>query len=130
MQSAQMNAISTFDGPIYLAGERVDGRLGIAKRYRELANDLAAQLSGFLAPSERLMLQRAAALAVLCEQDEARLLDGKDIDQENYRRNASALRGALIGLGVAKKSRDITKRESRLFDSHAAAVLDIDESDD
>ena len=115
------------NAPLYLAGERVDGRHLIARQYREHLNELAAQLGNFVAPSERMMLQRAAALAVLCERDEGKLLNGVDFDEEGYRRNAAALKAALVGLGMAKKSRDVTKREARAFDAHAAAVLDVED---
>lgn len=44
----------------------------------------------------------------------------------NYRRNAAALKAMLISLGMAKKSRDVTKADMRMFDQHAAAILDME----
>ena len=47
---------------------------------------------------------------------------GQTIDEENYRRNAQALGGVLIKLGMASKSRDITKASSRADDPFADAI--------
>jgi hypothetical protein len=126
-ENSNLSPNTPSNAPLYLAGERVDGRLVIARQYREHLNDLAAQLGNFVAHSERMVLQRAAVLALLCERDELKFLNGVDFDEEGYRRNGAALKAALVGLGMAKKSRDITKREARAFDAHAAAVLDVDD---
>ena len=117
------------EGPLYLAGEKVDGRTSLAKRYRELGNDLAAEMRNFIAPSEQILLRRAAMLALLCERSELAICEGKQIDEDSYRRNTVALRGALVALGLAAKSRDVKKSDRRSFDAHAQAVLDAVDED-
>lgn len=116
----------TSAGDLFLMGEKVDGRSLPARRYRDLFNDLALQSGGLIAPSEGMMLRRASMLAVLCERDEARMIAGEDVDEEGYRRNVAALKGVLIGLGLAKKSRDVTKGDSRFYDAHTAAILEAE----
>ncbi|MBO1022930.1 hypothetical protein IPV08_23515 [Methylobacterium sp. SD274] len=113
---------------LVIDGERVDQRSITARRWRSSLADLAMQMGDHVSPSEGMMLRRAATLAYLCERDEASLLKGEEIDQENYRRNAAALGATLIKLGMASKSRDVTKRDARLIDAHAAAVLATYES--
>lgn len=112
-----------------IAGEKVDGRSVTARRYRDLFNDLALQLGDHIAPSEAALLRRAAAFSALCEKDEEAIAAGQDFDQENYRRNAQALRSTLIALGMAKKSRDVTKQDMRFLDQHTLAVLGEDQDD-
>ncbi|OJX65831.1 hypothetical protein [Magnetospirillum sp. 64-120] len=113
-------------GDLFIAGEKVDGRSLTARRYRDQVNDLCLQLGGTLSPSETMLVRRAATLAVLCERDECAIAAGKEVDEENYRRNAAALKAMLISLGMAKKSRDVTKADMRMFDQHAAAILDME----
>jgi hypothetical protein len=112
---------------LVLAGERIDGRTVMARHFRQMAGDLIAQMGNFVSPSEKMMVRHAATLSILCEMDVKKLVEGQDIDQENYRRNVQALRAGLVNLGLAKKSRDITKADgSRLYDAHTAAILEAD----
>ena len=111
---------------LYVDGEKVDGRTLIARRWRDQIAELAVQRGSDPSPSEGMLIRRSATLAVLCERDEARLIAGEEINEENYRRNVAALKAALIGLGLAKKSRDVTKADGQTLDAHAAAVLDAD----
>lgn len=112
------------DDPLVIGDRRVDGRTLEARRFKALASDLAMQLGRTVAPSERVLLMAAATLAMLCEQDTARLLANETIDQENYRRNLQALGQQLIKLGLAKKSRDITKREQAGMDDFGMALIE------
>jgi len=115
------------DFELVLAGERIDGRTVMARHFRSTASDLVAQLGNIVSPSEKMMLRHAATLSILCELDVKKLIEGQEIDHENYRRNVQALRSSLIGLGLAKKSRDITKGDAgRLYDAHTAAILEAD----
>jgi hypothetical protein len=111
---------------LVLAGEKIDGRTSVARRFRSLGNELVTQLGGTVAPVEKIMLRNAATLAVMCERDTAALIEGAEFDQENYRRNVQALGGLLVKLGLAMKSRDITKGSSKAFDAHAASILDAE----
>ena len=108
---------------LIIDGERVDQRSVIARRWRENIADLALQLGDHTTPAEGMLLRRAATFAALCERDEAALMKGEAIDEESYRRNATALGAALVKLGLAAKSRDVTKAQSKLYDAHAAAIL-------
>jgi hypothetical protein len=125
-QAENLPAIQA-DFDLVLAGERIDGRTVMARHFRQTAGDLVSQLGNIVSPSEKMMLRHAATLSILCEMDVKKLIEGEEIDHENYRRNVQALRSSLIGLGLAKKSRDITKGDAgRLFDAHTAAILDAD----
>ncbi|MNL51829.1 hypothetical protein D3C87_1749610 [compost metagenome] len=91
--------------------------------FKRIAGDLMDQLAHSPKPSENILLRNAATLAFLCDRDTARLMAGQDIDEENYRRNAQALGGVLIKLGMAAKSRDVTKGGSKGGDPFADAIL-------
>ena len=108
---------------LIIDGERVDQRSVVARRWRENIADLALQLGDHTTPAEGMLLRRAATFAALCERDEAALIKGDPVDEEGYRRNATALGAALVKLGLAAKSRDVTKAQSKLYDAHAAAIL-------
>jgi hypothetical protein len=107
-----------------IAGRKIDGRTTDAKRFKALATDLAAQLDRNPTPAERQLLMSAATFATLCERFTADLLDGKDVDEENYRRNAQALGGLFIKLGMAKKSRDVTRRDRAGMEDFGPALIE------
>ncbi|MEC4747718.1 hypothetical protein [Methylomicrobium sp. Wu6] len=111
---------------LLIDGQKIDGRTAIARRYRDQLAGLNYQVGGEPTTAEAMLMRRAATLAVLCERDELRILNGEEIDEANYRQNASHLRGALINLGMIKKSRDIKQSDYRTFDAHTAAVLESD----
>jgi hypothetical protein len=114
--------------PLVIAGRKIDGRTTEAKRFRTLAIDLAAQLQRNPSPAERLLLLNAATLATLCERFTADLLEGKPVDEEPYRRNVAALSAVLIKLGMAAKSRDVTKRDKAGMDEFGAALIEANQS--
>ena len=120
--NADLDALA--NEPLIIGGRKIDGRTTEAKRFRTLATDLAAQLQRNPSPAERLLLLNAATLATLCERFTADLLEGKPVDEEGYRRNAQALRGVLIKLGMAAKSRDVTKRDRTALDDFGAALIE------
>jgi hypothetical protein len=105
-----------------LDGEQIDGRSQAARRFKRIAHDLTEQLGRSPKASEMLLLRNASTLAYLCDRDTARLMAGATIDEENYRRNAQALGAALIKLGMASKSRDVTKRSMTNDDPFADAI--------
>ena len=118
---------SEFD--LVLAGEQVDARKKIARHFRQIVSDLAGQLGrGNVTAAERLQLTNAGTLAILCERDVAKLLRGEDFDEEPYRRNVQALRSALISLGLADKSRDVTKGSRKRGGGFMGEVLDVEAS--
>lgn len=110
--------------PLIVAGRKIDGRTTDAKRFRSLATDLATQLQHDPTPAERVLLINAATLAMLCERFAADLLEGHEVNEENYRRNLQALGNVMIKLGMAAKSRDVTKRDRNGPDDFGAAVIE------
>lgn len=114
------------DAKLVIGGKPIDGRTIEARRWKSLASDLAAQLKQNPTPAERLMLMQAATLSALCERFTADLIEGKDVadQQENYRRNCTALGAILVKLGLAAKSRDITKRDRTAPDDFGAALIE------
>lgn len=110
--------------PLIIGGRKIDGRTIEARRFRSLATDLAGQLQRNPTPAERLLLLQAATLATLCERFTADLLDGKPVEEEPYRRNCQALGAILVKLGMAAKSRDVTKRDRTALDDFGAALLE------
>lgn len=110
--------------PLVIGGRKIDGRTTEAKRFRALATDLAAQLQRNPTAAERLLLLNAATLATLCERFTADMLEGKPVDEGNYRANQQALGAVLIKLGMAAKSRDVAKRDRTALDGYGAAVIE------
>ncbi|OBX18570.1 hypothetical protein A9995_11425 [Erythrobacter sp. QSSC1-22B] len=110
--------------PLVIAGRKIDGRTTEARRFRSLAYDLAAQLQRNPTPAERALLLNAATLATLCERFTADLLEGKPVEDEPFRRNVAALSAVLIKLGMAAKSRDVTKRDRNGVDEFGAALIE------
>lgn len=119
---AELDALA--NEPLVIGGRKIDGRTSEAKRFRSLASDLAAQLQRNPTPAERLLLLNAATLATLCERFTADMLEGKPVDEGNYRANQQALGAVLIKLGMAAKSRDVSKRDRVGMDTYGAAVLE------
>lgn len=113
--------------PLIIGGRKIDGRTIEAKRFRALATDLAAQLQRGPSPADRLLLLNAATLATMCERFTADLLEGKPVEEEPYRRNVAALSAVLIKLGMAAKSRDMTKRDRAGTDDFGAALIEANE---
>lgn len=105
-----------------IEGGKVDGRSQAARFFKRTAGELTDQLAREPKPSEAILLRNAATLAFLCDRDTARLMAGQEIDEENYRRNAQALGAVLIKLGMAQKSRDVTKGGSKGRDPFADAI--------
>jgi hypothetical protein len=82
------------------------------------------QLARSPTAAERMLIVNAATLAMLCERAAADLLEGKAIDEENYRRNVTMLGSLLVKLGMAMKSRDITKGSRKGADDFGAALIE------
>lgn len=118
IETADLSAVFNLE----IAGQKVDGRTVAARSFRMIAGDLMDQLARQPKPSEAVMIRQAATLAFLCDRDTAYLIAGEKFDEENYRRNTQALGGVLIKLGMAAKSRDVTKRGSKTDDPFADAI--------
>jgi hypothetical protein len=113
-----MAGLFTFD----LDGQKVDGRTQAARFFKTEVTALIDQLGRTPKPSDTYLLRNAATLAYLCDRDTARLMAGQTVDEENLRRNVQALGGVLIKLGMASKSRDVTKGSSQGNDPFADAI--------
>lgn len=107
-----------------VAGRKIDNRTAEARRFRALGSELMTQLGRNPNAAERMMIMNAATLAMLCERDAADLLEGKKIDPESYRRNVTLLGSVLVKLGMAMKSRDVTKRDRAGADDFGAALIE------
>jgi hypothetical protein len=113
---------SAFD--LIVAGRKIDNRTAEARRFRALGSELQMQLGRNPNAAEHMMIMNAAMLAMLCERDAADLLEGKKIDAESYRRNVTLLGSILVKLGMAMKSRDVTKRDRAGGDDFGAALIE------
>lgn len=109
---------------LIIGGRKIDGRTIEARRFRNLATELASQLQRSPTAAERLLLLQAATLATMCERFTADLLEGKPVEEEPYRRNVASLNAVLIKLGMAAKSRDVTKRDRTGLDDYGAALIE------
>lgn len=118
LDTADLSAVFNLE----IAGRKVDGRTVAARSFRVIAGDLLDQLSSSPKPSEAVMIRQAATLAFLCDRDTACLIAGEKFDEENYRRNTQTLGAVLIKLGMAAKSRDVTKGGSKGGDPFADAI--------
>jgi hypothetical protein len=88
--------------------EHLDGRTGAAKRVRELIGALAVDLAHDLTAGQRQLVQRAAVLGAICENDEALWAAGQDIDVPTYLSAINAQRRVLATIGLERRSRDVT----------------------
>jgi len=116
--SRALDSLFAFD----IDGQKVDGRTQAARYFKTELTALIDQLARTPKASDAYLLRNAATLAFLCDRDTARIMAGQEVDQENYRRNAQALGAVLIKLGMASKSRDVTKGGSKGGDPFADAI--------
>lgn len=58
------------------------------------------------------------------QRDAVNLLEGKKIEAESYHRNVTLLGSILVKLGMAMKSRDVTKRDRAGADDFGAALIE------
>ncbi|TPO07132.1 hypothetical protein [Mesorhizobium sp. B1-1-5] len=85
----------------------IDGRSAGARRYRELLFRLNGELSLELSKTGRrataqqdILLRRAAFLAMWCENTEAKLVNGQDIDIDAFNVATNTLRRILMDAGL------------------------------
>jgi hypothetical protein len=119
-----MMELETQSFELTVAGRKIDNRTAEARRFRALGSELQTQLGRTANAAERMLIMNAATLAMLCERDTADLLEGKQIDAESYRRNVTLLGSILVKLGIAMKSRDVTKNSRKGADDFGAALIE------
>lgn len=103
-------------------GARVDLRSRLGRRWKTCIRNLSDQLGGSITASQGLLLRRVATLSVILERQEAELLNGGTIDEGAYRASLDKQRALLLQLGLAARSRDITKGDRIAPDEHADSI--------
>jgi hypothetical protein len=97
--------------------EGVDGRSAAARRYRDVLNELISDLGGDPSGAQSAIARRAAALCVVCEQAEAEMVAGGELDLAAFTTAANSLRRLLSDLGLERRAKDITPSLSQYLTS-------------
>ena len=87
-----------------------DPNSAFARRYHDLMRAHAADLGGAdrLSEGQKTLIRRAASISIICEEMEAKLSAGIEIDVDKFTRSASHLRRILETLGLQRVSKDVT----------------------
>jgi hypothetical protein len=87
----------------------IDGRSGVARRYRDICSAIFVDQGGEDQCSESLkqLIRRFAAAAVLAEQMESRLANGEQIDIQEHATLSSTLVRLAQRIGVDRIPRDV-----------------------
>ena len=88
----------------------VDGRSAVARRYRDIAAQIIADMGGAsqCAEARIQLIRRFAAAAVLAEQMEAQLANGHLIEIADHALLSSTLVRLAQRIGIDRRSRDTT----------------------
>lgn len=88
----------------------VDGRSLVARRYRDIAAQIIADMGGIDRCSEAKLqlVRRFSAVAVLAEQMEARLARGETVDVAEFSALASTAVRIAQRIGLERRARDVT----------------------
>lgn len=78
------------------------------RRYKEILAQLVADMGGDPSEAKSIIARRASTLAVWCEQAEADMANGEDLDVATFTTAANALRRLLTDIGLERQARDIT----------------------
>lgn len=101
----------------------VNGRSVTMRRYREILGQLFSDMGGSPSEAKSIIAKRSATLAIWCEQVEADMANGADIDIGEFTTATNALRRLLVDIGLERKARDITPRlEQYLRENHGEAA--------
>ncbi len=87
--------------------DAVDGRSVFARRYRDILAQLVSDMGGDPSEAQSLIARRAATLAVWCEQAEASMAAGTDLDIQEFTTATNALRRLLSDIGLERRAREI-----------------------
>jgi hypothetical protein len=102
IKPAPFRSVATND-PRRLAG--VDRNSSAARRFRDLVEDLTAELGGDLSPAETLQVRNAATLQLHSEELAAKMVRGEPVDPEEVTRAANGATRAIAGLRRRKVAR-------------------------
>jgi hypothetical protein len=86
-------------------GLKADGRSAGARRYRSLVNAYTAEIGGILTESESGLVRQAAALALRCEQLQAAIVRGEDVDDDLLVRISGTAKRLLGAIAVKSDGR-------------------------
>ncbi|MEQ8228604.1 MAG: hypothetical protein RIA64_11015 [Rhodospirillales bacterium] len=101
-----MNRSRVSNGTDILAG--IDGRSAVARRYRDIIQEISTDLGGELTETQLQIARRAASLAIWCESQESMMANGGELNISEFTTATNALRRLLADLGYAKVPRDVT----------------------
>jgi hypothetical protein len=101
----------------------IDGRSGIARRYRDIAHVILADQGGAdrCAESRQQLIRRLAGASVLAEQLESRLANGEQIDVQEYSTLSSTLVRLAGRLGIDRVVHDVGLTINELMREAASA---------
>jgi hypothetical protein len=88
----------------------IDGRSGIARRYRDIVSAILVDQGGVdrCSESRKQLIRRFAAAAVISEQMESRLANGEQINISEHAQLASTLVRIAQRIGINRRYKDIT----------------------
>lgn len=86
-----------------------DGNSEWQRRYRDLCALHAGDLGGpeMLSEAQKQLIRRISALEILCEQWEAAMSDGKEVDLDLYNRTSGNLKRMYETIGLNRVAREI-----------------------
>ncbi|KSV76695.1 hypothetical protein N182_24800 [Sinorhizobium sp. GL2] len=101
----------------------VDGRSVAVRRLKEILAQLVSDMGGDPSEAQLIICRRASTLAVWCEQAEAGMANGKEIDISEFTTATNALRRLLTDIGLQRRAKDITPTLERyLTDTYSEAA--------
>jgi hypothetical protein len=102
----------------------VDGRSAVARRYRDIAAQIIADMGGAsqCAEARLQLIRRFAAAAVLAEQMEARLANGHSINITDHALLSSTLVRLAQRIGIDRRSRNITPSLSEYLELQSKRI--------
>jgi hypothetical protein len=109
----------------------LDGRTSSARRYAALVNAFTAEIGGSLSESELGLVKQSAALALRCEQLQAAIIRGEEVDDDLLVRISGTSKRLLGAISAkVKKPAGGNALEAYLAAKAAAAEADDEEDED
>jgi hypothetical protein len=105
--------------------DNLDARSAPARRFRDVQNDIARDISGgidHLTEAQLQLVRTAAGLVVMRESFDTAALNGEEVSVSEYCRVSNSLRRVLATIGFNRVPRDITPRPLR------ERLLDVEEA--
>lgn len=104
------NRCSISNGGSYFLGQ-VDQRTLLGRRHVDLFEDYCSDMGGFdhISTARRELARRAAAVGAWCDQQEAKLVNGEDVEINTYLAAVDRHRRLLQLMGLERRMRDVSK---------------------